>query len=491
MSELLDATLPHNLEAEREVLGAALAYPGAVQTVRDAIPTPDAFFDPRHRAIYQAMLRLLKDGAPVDLITVEEALAHGGKAWQTLFLDNEERLAYLQGLALVESVANLAYHATEIEAKARLRRHITLGQALMREATVPGATPEGLDAYLAAALATVAPHSTPHQWRTVGSYLDGALSDFTRRADPAAFVPWPEGWHNLADRVPRGLLPGLHVLVGSTGSGKTQLALQLAHSAALAEYPVLYLALEADAGCSDMTARLMSLSGVRLGWSEIYKGEAIQERDLDAARAVLEKLPLYLERSVGSAVTAKAIADRVTAWRDSIGASARPGLVVLDYVQRVTGAPGEDRRTTIGNLSATLRRVSTDLDCAVLAISSTAREGYGKLLVATREGVQPSEERPGTGDASRLVGAGKESGELEYDADTVLVLAKSITGATVENWVAIAKQRAGRTGWAQMNFNGHRWQDAFSAPEEAPTAYRRTKTADERLMADLEKRARI
>jgi replicative DNA helicase len=54
-----ERTLPHNLEAERSILGAVLARNAALDSITDVI-TPHMFFRDAHRRVYRAMLALLR-----------------------------------------------------------------------------------------------------------------------------------------------------------------------------------------------------------------------------------------------------------------------------------------------------------------------------------------------------------------------------------------------------------------------------------------------
>src|SRR5882724_1806832 len=65
---------PHNLDAERAVLGAVLlegreTLPRVIEVLR-----PSDFYTEAHRAIYQAMQDLFERGEPVDLLTLTEEL---------------------------------------------------------------------------------------------------------------------------------------------------------------------------------------------------------------------------------------------------------------------------------------------------------------------------------------------------------------------------------------------------------------------------------
>ena len=62
---------PHHLEAERSVLGAMLQSSEAVMLAQESL-TPDDFYDPAHREIFDAMTHLASMSRPVDLVTLDE-----------------------------------------------------------------------------------------------------------------------------------------------------------------------------------------------------------------------------------------------------------------------------------------------------------------------------------------------------------------------------------------------------------------------------------
>jgi len=291
----------------------------------------------------------------------------------------------------------------------------------------------------------------------LGDYIDQAFTTFMARRENGARIPFPSDWEMLRKTYRGGFLPGLHILVGTTGSGKTQMALQMALAAARGGHSVGILALEADADYADLVARMSSLYTLE-PWSDIYtgrreSGDMLSPDELKAVKAAameeLPILPIFPLRMNPEAVEAASISQLACSFREQLaGDKERPALLVLDYLQRVKGRAGDDVRATIGNLSGTLRKLATEQNLAILALSSTARDKYAAL---TFDNGKPL--------AESLVGSGKESGEIEYDADSVLVLAKEGNKASGQrNLVAVAKQRAGRGGWVEdMSFNGHRW----------------------------------
>src|SRR5438876_1983376 len=106
---------PHNLDAERAVLGAVLlegreALPRVVEVLR-----PSDFYTEAHRAIYQAMLTLFDRGAPVDSLTLNEELRRtdqlqfvGGPAAIALLMEEASIAAHLGSYtAIVRDMAVL------------------------------------------------------------------------------------------------------------------------------------------------------------------------------------------------------------------------------------------------------------------------------------------------------------------------------------------------------------------------------------------------
>jgi hypothetical protein len=171
---------------------------------------------------------------------------------------------------------------------------------------------------------------------------------------------------------------------------------------------------------------------------------------------------------------AQAMRARYPERRDEAGQpqpGSAPFLVVLDFLQIVSGRERarEDMRERIGRAAYIGRAVARDLDAAVLLVSSTARDNYGALN-GEKEGRGAA---LGEGSPVRLVGLGKESGEVEYAADSVLVLCREawdgptppIGGAGT--WLAVAKVRAGTPAWVRLAFDGGVFREA-PAPKLRP-----------------------
>src|ERR1700733_13520246 len=123
-----ERTLPHNLEAERSVLGAILLHNDAFHLAAEVIDSQD-FFRDAHRRIFDKMVKLVDRGDAIDLVTLKEELGRAGE------LDEVGGPAYIP--ALVDGVprsTNVEHYARIIKGKATLRRLIFSANSILATA---------------------------------------------------------------------------------------------------------------------------------------------------------------------------------------------------------------------------------------------------------------------------------------------------------------------------------------------------------------------
>jgi replicative DNA helicase len=238
------------------------------------------------------------------------------------------------------------------------------------------------------------------------------------------------------DRMLNGWFPGLHVVAAGPGVGKTTLCMQFAWHAALEGFPVLYVSYE-NAARNLMLKLLCARAGVAA--AEVERGFGDMDK-LNAAwrenAAVFERIQL-LEGDGRLRISSVESVMRAFI-RDLQGP--RSGLVVFDYLQRAAHSLGyEQLRQNVSLLTGELRELSMRLDCPLIAISSQNRAAgdYG---------------RGGSGALDSL----KESGDLEYGADTVSLLYSPNDGSATpparELELKVAKNRFGETGAFRLIF---------------------------------------
>jgi len=274
------------------------------------------------------------------------------------------------------------------------------------------------------------------------------------------------------------------MLVGGTGSGKTTFALQCALEGARAGHPVAYIGLELDA--SQVAMRLAGeLAGV--SWSKLWLGKSTDseaERFKEAADE-LREMPIYPLSGGPSSWGASNILT-IAAQLSDKDTDGKPPLLVIDFLQLIgadaSEAHGMSLRERIGAAAYQARQAARLYGVAVLVISSTARSNYGLVSGQTiKNQNQLSWKDVGfkvSPDRNRfmfspdlLVGLGKESGEIEFAADSVTTLVK--TGLNICNpeklyLAAVAKLRAGPPSWAALRFT-YRFQELTAGEQKALT----------------------
>ena len=92
---------PHDLEAERSVLGAILIDSAAINLVAEFLK-PEHFYAPEHKTVYSAMLTLFEKQQPIDVVTIQDELKKtdslkkiGGKSYLSDLINTVPTSAYI------------------------------------------------------------------------------------------------------------------------------------------------------------------------------------------------------------------------------------------------------------------------------------------------------------------------------------------------------------------------------------------------------------
>src|SRR6476619_6088747 len=123
-----ERTLPHNLEAEKSVLGAILVHNEAFNHAAELIDSRD-FFRDAHRRIFDRMVALSERGDAIDLVTLKEELSRGGE------LEEVGGPAYIASLVDgVPRATNVEYYSRIVKEKATLRNLIYAANKILTNA---------------------------------------------------------------------------------------------------------------------------------------------------------------------------------------------------------------------------------------------------------------------------------------------------------------------------------------------------------------------
>jgi replicative DNA helicase len=284
-------------------------------------------------------------------------------------------------------------------------------------------------------------------------------------------VPVP--WESLNRRLGGGgFEPGLHILVGSSGSFKSQFGLQVAMLAAVQGHPAYMLHLEMKAEVIDRM--LILASNAELYWSRLREDTRAAREAQRIGAEVIRTLPIRLDVGAPYQWSYDRFGPLLDQWLPMTRRHTSPPLLVVDYVQLIgspADRPREDARSRVSNAVYALQNEATKRGVAVLAISSTARGNYYRAGGTDQNGrkVQPPWEQP----AENFIGMGKESGEAEYSAKTVMYLVKQPWGGNqppvdgTAFHLAVAKTRGGVPGWVELRERWGRFSEVGDCEGEA------------------------
>ena len=426
---------PHSLEAEASVLGGLLLDNNAWDRVGDLLSDSD-FYRYEHRLVFNAVSTLVNTNRAADVITVFENLQNLGKA------EEIGGLAYLNSLAqYVPSSANIRRYAEIVRERAILRKLVSVSDEIATTAlnTNGRPVPTILDEAEQKIFNIGEEGSRMRQgFQSMGNLVVELLDRVEEMSqNPNDITGVPTGFFDL-DRMTSGMQAGdLIVLAARPSMGKTALAINIAENVALKEgLPVAVFSMEM--GASQLAIRIVGSIG-RIDQGRLRTGKLQDEEWPRLTEAVerLRNVSLSIDETPG--LTPSEL--RASARRLARNCG-KLGLVVVDYLQLMSGSSGGDgdnRATELGEISRGLKMLAKELQCPVIALSQLNR------------GVeQRTDKRPMMSDL-------RESGAIEQDADVIMFIYRDdyYNKDSKEPGVAeiiIGKQRNGPTGTVKLTF---------------------------------------
>jgi replicative DNA helicase len=423
---------PHDLDAERAVIGAMLVSETAVSAVAERIEAAD-FYSETHRVIYGAMMRLYSRGEPIDQLTLTNELRSVNE------FDRIGGRAYV--FQIVESVptaANAARYAEIIRGKALLRAVIDAGSRISEDAfREPENVNEALD-MAEQLIYSVSNRSLKQQLSPVSELAPGALEMIQKLYEQEGEVTGVETGFDDLDRLTTGFHKSdLVVLAARPAMGKTAMALNaIWHAAGVKKMPVAIFSLEMSK--EQLVQRLISQT-TRIPTQDLRSGNVKAEDWPKLVRGVGEvsSAPIWIDDTAGASLME--MRAKVRRLSSSLIAQGGPplSLVVVDYLQLMIGNNRENRQQEIAEISRGLKVLARDLDVPVLAIAQLSR------AVEQRHDKRP------------LLSDLRDSGAIEQDADMVMFLYRdeyynpdSDDKGIAE--VIVGKHRNGPTGKVQL-----------------------------------------
>ncbi len=458
--------LPHNVEAEQQLLGAILTNNDLYDRAASII-NPEHFFDPVHARIFEVAASRIQKNALASPVTLKA------------FFEDDEGLAELGGPAYLARLAGSAISAFAVRDYAQMvydlairRELISLGREISAKAATVDVASEPADQIVEA-------EQLLYKLSESGS-SDTGFQSFLRAVTDAVNVA------NAAHMREGGLagistglddmdkkLGGLHpsdllILAGRPSMGKTSLATNIAFNiakkykrgllpdgqeGAVEGGVVGFYSLEMSA--EQLAARVLSEAS-EVASEKIRRGDMNEEefrRFVEAAKT-LEACPLFIDDT--PALPISQLAARARRLKRSHGLD----VLIVDYLQLVRPATAKDSRVNeVSEITQGLKAIAKELEIPVVALSQLSRQ------VENRD-----DKRPQLSDL-------RESGSIEQDADVVMFVFREEYYVEREKpsdekldeiaaWaermerlhgkaeVIIGKQRHGPIGTVELSFEG-------------------------------------
>jgi replicative DNA helicase len=428
-----ERTLPHNLEAERSVLGAILLHNDAFNLAAEVIDSGD-FFRDAHRRIFDKMATLSERGDAIDLVTLKEELGRTGE------VDEVGGPAYIA--ALVDGVprsTNVAYYARIIKEKATLRNLIFSANKILASAYEAEEEPETILDQAEHAIFSIAEDRVRDGFVSLGDLAKSSLDTIERlHARKELITGVPTGFTDL-DEMTSGLQPADLIIIAARPSmGKTSLVLNVAqHVGTKTNLTVGLFSLEMS---KEQLFLRMLTAEARIDAHRLRRG-FLGERDwgrLSQAIGLLGDAKIFIDDSAGIGVLEMRAKCRRLASQHGLD------LVIVDYIQLMQGRGRFENRTLeLASISRSLKGLAKELNVPVVVLSQLSRAPEAR-----------SDHRPQLSDL-------RESGALEQDADLVVFIyredqygskSERPTDAEGVAELIVGKQRNGPTGVVKLAF---------------------------------------
>lgn len=425
----MDRVPPQNLEAETSVLGSILLDKEAIIRVADIL-VPDDFYSDAYRIIYEEMLWLFEHHQPIDIITLTNRIEEKNE------LENIGGASILSQLAnSVPSAAHVANYAKIVSDKALLRRLISSANEINSMAYDSTGEPSEILDKAEQKIFNVSEKHLKENFISLKTVLTDSFDRIDElHKDKDKLRGIPTGFKSL-DYVLAGLQASdLIVIAGRPSVGKTAFALNIAHNVAVKEQiPVAIFSLEMSK--EQLVDRLLASEAGIDSW-KLRTGN-LDDNDflkINHALGTLAEAPLYIDDS--SLINVLEMRTKARRLQSEHGL----GLIVIDYLQLMSGNNPENRVQEVSAISRALKGLARELNVPVVALSQLSRA---------------VEQRPSK---IPMLSDLRESGSIEQDADVVMfvyreeVYDEETTRKNITD-ILIRKHRNGPIGQAELYFN--------------------------------------
>ena len=427
--EVIKRLPPHNVEAERAVIGAMMLNADAIMVCSELL-TSDEFYQQQYGIIFDALVEMYKDGVGADLVTLQNKLR---EKEVTPELYSVEYLGEL--LASVPTSANVKFYAEIVHEKAVLRRLIRVSEQVTKDCYMDSQPLEDILEDTEKSVFDVIQQCGGSEFEPIRDVVLRTLDSIEKAAKQKGNITGLETGFRYLDAKTAGLQKSDLILIAARPAmGKTAFVLNIAEYVALHSNSTIAL-FSLEMSKEQLVKRMLAMNSM-VDSQKIRTGD-LEDDDWDKLVGSVRKIGnsnLVIDDTSG--ITASELRSKCRKLKIEQGLD----LVIIDYLQLMTGAgkrKSDSRQQEISDISRSLKVMARELNVPVIALSQLSRA---------------VESRP---DKRPMLSDLRESGAIEQDADIVMFIYRdeyynpdSEKKGVAE--VIVAKQRSGPTGPVEL-----------------------------------------
>lgn len=430
----MEKTMPHNIDAEKSVLGSMFLSKYATQKAIESL-NKDLFYLEANGKIFEAIKTLKEKLISIDMTTVTEEL------------ENKKQLKQIGGVEYLTEIINFVPTAANIDEYIRIVEEKAILRRLIEEATQIVSSGYNQEEDISEVLdnaekkiLNVVKTKKGTEFRSIGEVLLKTQSDLEKLSQQKGEITGiPTGFYDL-DKVTSGLHENeLIIIAARPAMGKTAFALNLATNMAMLSKKTVAL-FNMEMGAEQLASRMLSSTGQIDGYKmRTGKFEHQDWKRINEAISKLSDTKFYIDDTPGMTVSEiKAKCRRLSSSEDGLD------VVIIDYLQLISGGSryAGNRQQEVSEISRSLKTLAMELEIPVIALAQLSRTVEGR-----------EDKRP-------LLSDLRESGSIEQDADIVAFLYRddyynkesAIDENTSKSEFILAKHRNGPTTTVDLIF---------------------------------------
>lgn len=430
---------PQAIDLEQAVLGAIMIDANALNNAIDILKTKEAFYDPKHQMIYEAIATLYNSTTPVDMLTVTEQLRKLGT------LETAGGAYYISTLTnKIASAAHVEHHARIVVEKYIQREIISISNDILRDAYDETKDVFEVLSKAEEGLFEVAQNNMKKNYDTMQVAMKGAMEEIEKaRENKDGVSGVPTGLKALDKLTSGWQRSDMIVIAARPAMGKTAFVLSMARNMAV-DYNMAVAFFSLEMSSVQLVKRLIS-SEAQVDAEKLRKGNLADHelQQIYSRIGRLNKAPIYIDDTPGISIFELRAKCRRMKQKHDIQ------VVIIDYLQLMSAGGGKgpgNREQEISAISRSIKEIAKELNVPILALSQLSR----------------SVEQRG-GDKKPVLSDLRESGAIEQDADIVAFIHRPEYYGLLEDEfgptqglgnIIVAKHRNGSTDTVRLKFVG-------------------------------------